>query len=124
MPEVKEINGKIVEVSPESKVFYIGREKLPGAMAGYEELKIIPISEPTIVKPEITYPVVRTEELKYRPTWALTEEEKKALLEKGRIIFEKLKELGRISAKELEKLFKKDKEKYSKMMKELGIEVL
>jgi hypothetical protein len=29
-----------------------------------------------------------------------------------------------MSAEELERLFKKDKEKYLKMMKELGIEVL
>ena len=124
MPEVKEIDGKIVEVSPESKAFYITKEKLPGALSGYEELKIIPISEPTIVKPEITQPVVKTEELKYRPAYALTEEEKKALLEKGKIIFDKLKELGKMSAEELERLFKSDKEKYTKMMKELGIEVL
>jgi hypothetical protein len=123
MPEVKEINGKIVEVSPESKVFYITREKLPGILGGYEELKVIPISEPTIVKPEIK-PVVKTEELEYRPAYALTEEERKALLEKAKIIFEKLKELGKMSVEELERLFKSDKEKYMKMMKELGIEVL
>ncbi|MEM2446404.1 MAG: hypothetical protein QW734_07085 [Candidatus Bathyarchaeia archaeon] len=112
MAEVKEINGKIVEVSPESKVFYIAKEKGSGILGGFEELKVIPISEPTVIAPVSKEHA--KEEKEYRPAWALTEEEKERLAQVGKKILDKISELMK----------KPDKDKYAKMMRELGIDVL
>lgn len=120
MVEVKDINGKIVEVSPETKVFYIAKEKGSGILGGFEELKVIPISEPTVVTPvtkEVTEKPIEVkpvETKEYRPVWALTEEEKQKLIETGRRFLSKISELMK----------KPEKDRYRKMMKELGIDVL
>jgi hypothetical protein len=127
MVEVEKLNhGSIVEIPPTERAVYVAKEPMSGALKGFEQFKVISISEPTVVQPQIEKPVFRTEELKLRPSWQLTPEEKKALVEKGGVIFEKLKELGKFTKEELEKLFKKEpeREKYIKMMKEIGVEVL